>query len=77
MFIILTLIILVAAFGIACTLFMMVMKKTREIAILKSMGATRQRIMKIFMMNGLVIGGLGTGMGPGPGPGALRPAEAL
>ena len=49
MFIILTLIILVAAFGIASTLFMMVMKKTRDIAILKSMGATRQSIMKIFM----------------------------
>ncbi len=63
MFVILTLIVLVAAFGIASTLFMMVMKKTREIAILKSMGATRQSIMKIFMMNGLVIGGLGTGMG--------------
>jgi len=63
MFVILTLIVLVAAFGIASTLFMMVMKKTREIAILKSMGATRQSIMKIFMMNGLVIGGLGTGLG--------------
>ena len=63
MFVILTLIVLVAAFGIASTLFMMVMKKTREIAILKSMGATRQSIMKIFMLNGLVIGGLGTGMG--------------
>jgi lipoprotein-releasing system permease protein len=69
MFIILTLIILVAAFGIASTLFMMVMKKTREIAILKSMGATRQSIMKIFMMNGLVIGGLGTVFGLGLGLG--------
>ena len=69
MFIILTLIILVAAFGIASTLFMMVMKKTREIAILKSMGATRQSVMKIFMMNGLVIGGLGTVLGLGLGLG--------
>jgi lipoprotein-releasing system permease protein len=69
MFIILTLIILVAAFGIASTLFMMVMKKTREIASLKSMGATRQSIMKIFMINGLVIGALGTlgGLGLGLG----------
>ena len=49
MFVILTLIVLVAAFGIASTLFMMVMKKTRDIAILKSMGATRQSIMKIFI----------------------------
>jgi lipoprotein-releasing system permease protein len=73
MFVILTLIILVAAFGIASTLFMMVMKKTREIAILKSMGATRQSIMKIFMINGLVIGALGTlgGLGLGLGLCAL------
>ncbi|MEJ2673429.1 MAG: ABC transporter permease [Deltaproteobacteria bacterium] len=69
MFIILTLIILVAAFGIASTLFMMVMKKTRDIAILKSMGATRQSIMKIFILNGLVIGGLGTVCGLGLGLG--------
>jgi lipoprotein-releasing system permease protein len=67
MFIILTLIILVAAFGIASTLFMMVMRKTREIAILKSMGATRQSIMRIFMLNGLIIGGLGTIVGLGLG----------
>jgi lipoprotein-releasing system permease protein len=67
MFIILTLIILVAAFGIASTLFMMVMKKTRDIAILKSMGATRQSIMQIFIINGLVIGGLGTAGGLGLG----------
>jgi lipoprotein-releasing system permease protein len=67
MFIILTLIILVAAFGIASTLFMMVMKKTRDIAILKSMGATRQSIMRIFIINGLVIGGLGTAGGLGLG----------
>ena len=69
MFIILTLIILVAAFGIASTLFMMVMKKTREIAILKSMGATRQSIMRIFILNGLAIGGLGTLVGLGLGLG--------
>jgi len=69
MFIILTLIILVAAFGISSTLFMMVMKKTRDIAILKSMGATRISIMKIFIFNGLIIGGLGTigGLGLGLG----------
>jgi lipoprotein-releasing system permease protein len=69
MFIILTLIILVAAFGIASTLFMMVMRKTKEIAILKSMGATRQSIMQIFIVNGLVIGGLGTLLGLGMGLG--------
>jgi lipoprotein-releasing system permease protein len=67
MFIILTLIILVAAFGIASTLFMMVMKKTKEIAILKSMGATRQSIMQIFIVNGLTIGVIGTTVGLGLG----------
>jgi lipoprotein-releasing system permease protein len=63
MFIILTLTVLVAAFGIASTLFMMVMKKTKEIAILKSMGATRQSIMQIFIFNGLIIGLIGTAIG--------------
>jgi lipoprotein-releasing system permease protein len=67
MFIILTLIILVAAFGIASTLFMMVMKKTRDIAILKSMGATRQSIMQIFILEGLIIGMIGTSVGMGLG----------
>jgi lipoprotein-releasing system permease protein len=50
MFIILTLIILVAAFNIVGTLIMVVLEKTRDIAILKSMGATRRSIMKIFMI---------------------------
>jgi lipoprotein-releasing system permease protein len=63
MFVILTLIILVAAFGIASTLFMMVMKKTKEIAILKSMGATRRSIMQIFVVDGLLIGFIGTALG--------------
>jgi len=69
MFIILTLIVLVAALGIASTLFMMVMKKTRDIAILKSMGATRQSIMQIFIMKGLAIGVIGTTIGLGLGLG--------
>ena len=43
-----TTIILVAAFNIVSTLFMVVMEKTKEIAILKSMGATRKSIIKIF-----------------------------
>jgi lipoprotein-releasing system permease protein len=63
LFIILTLIILVAAFGIASTLFMMVMKKTRDIAILKTMGASRQSIMRIFTLEGLAIGLIGTTLG--------------
>jgi lipoprotein-releasing system permease protein len=63
MFIILTLIVLVAAFGIASTLFMVVMDKTRDIAILKSMGATAASIMKIFVLEGLIIGIIGTALG--------------
>ncbi len=63
MFIILTLIILVAAFNIASTLIMMVMGKTRDIAILKAMGATDRQIRKIFVFKGMVIGTVGTGLG--------------
>jgi lipoprotein-releasing system permease protein len=63
MFIILTLIVLVAAFNIASSLIMMVMGKTKDIAILKAMGATDRSIRKIFVLNGMVIGGLGTLMG--------------
>lgn len=63
MFIILTLIVLVAAFGIASTLFMVVMEKTKDIAILKSMGATNRSIMKIFVLEGLIIGVAGTIIG--------------
>ena len=67
MFIILTLIVLVAAFGIASTLFMVVMEKTRDIAILKSMGATGGSIMKIFVLEGLIIGITGTILGVASG----------
>jgi len=67
MFIILTLIVLVAAFGIASTLFMVVMEKTRDIAILKSMGATGASIMKIFVLEGLIIGVIGTLIGVASG----------
>jgi lipoprotein-releasing system permease protein len=63
MFIILTLIILVAAFNIASTLIMMVMGKTRDIAILKAMGATDSSIRKIFVFKGMVIGVVGTFLG--------------
>lgn len=63
MFIILTLIILVAAFNIVGTLIMVVVEKTRDIAILKSMGATRRSIMKIFLIEGAVIGLVGTLLG--------------
>ncbi len=60
MFVILTLIIMVAAFNIASTLIMMVMGKTQDIAILKAMGASERSIWKIFVFNGTVIGFIGT-----------------
>lgn len=63
MFIILALIILVAAFNIASTLIMMVMEKTRDIAILKAMGATDKNIRKIFIFKGMTIGVVGTALG--------------
>ncbi len=63
MFIILTLIVLVAAFNIASALIMMVMEKTRDVAILKTMGATNRHIRRIFVFKGLVIGCMGTTVG--------------
>jgi lipoprotein-releasing system permease protein len=63
MFIILVLIILVAAFNIIGTLIMVVHDKNRDIAILKAMGATASAIMRIFIIQGLVIGVVGTALG--------------
>jgi len=63
MFIILTLIILVASFNIVSNLIMIVIEKAREIAILKAMGATRRGVMSIFMIHGLIIGITGTVFG--------------
>jgi lipoprotein-releasing system permease protein len=63
MFVILILIVLVAAFNIASTLIMMVMEKTKDIAILKTMGATDKSIRKIFVYQGTVIGMVGTSIG--------------
>jgi lipoprotein-releasing system permease protein len=62
-FVILSLIIMVAAFNIISSLIMIVMEKTREIGILKSMGATSKNIMKIFMYEGIIVGIIGTGLG--------------
>jgi lipoprotein-releasing system permease protein len=63
MFIILCLIILVAAFNIVSTLIMVVMEKTREIGILKSMGATSRSITRIFLYEGIFVGVSGTLLG--------------
>jgi lipoprotein-releasing system permease protein len=59
-FIVLLLIILVAAFNIVATLIMVVMEKRKDIAILKSMGATNRGIANIFVLKGIVIGVIGT-----------------
>ena len=62
-FIVLLLIILVAAFTVLATLIMVVMEKRKDIAILKSMGAPRAAIGRVFIFKGLVIGTLGTLIG--------------
>jgi lipoprotein-releasing system permease protein len=61
--IILTFIVIVACFNIVSTLIMLVLEKQKEIAILKSMGATDGGILRIFMLEGMVIGGTGTAIG--------------
>jgi lipoprotein-releasing system permease protein len=60
MFVILTMIVLVGALNIISTLVMVVMEKTRDVAILRAMGATARSIMAIFMFQGLLVGVVGT-----------------
>jgi len=62
-FIVLSLIITVAAFNIISTLIMVVMEKTKDIGILKSMGATARSIKRVFLFEGLVVGVVGTILG--------------
>lgn len=63
MFIVLAMVVLVGSFSIVTTLVMLVMEKTRDIAILMSMGATRGMIRRIFMLQGTIIGIVGTLLG--------------
>ena len=63
MFLILTLIILVAAFNIITGITMLVRSKSRDIAILRTMGATRASVMRIFFLSGASIGVGGTLLG--------------
>jgi lipoprotein-releasing system permease protein len=55
--------VLVAAFNIVSTLFMVVMEKRRDIGVLRSLGARRGTVLQVFLAEGLLIGGLGTGLG--------------
>lgn len=66
-FVILSLIILVAAFNILSSLIMLVRAKTRDIAIVRTMGASRASLVRIFMTVGIVIGSLGIAAGVGLG----------
>ena len=63
MFILLTMVVLIGSFSIVTTLVMLVMEKTRDIAIMMSMGATRGMIRRIFMLQGSIIGVIGTLLG--------------
>jgi lipoprotein-releasing system permease protein len=71
MFVILALIVLVAAFNIVSTLFMVVLEKRRDIGVLKSLGASRSVVLQVFLWEGLLIGGLGTGIGAALGAGLV------
>jgi lipoprotein-releasing system permease protein len=61
---------MVASFCIVCTLLLMVTEKGKEIAILKALGASDGAIMRIFMLEGVIIGGIGTVFGVGTALGA-------
>jgi lipoprotein-releasing system permease protein len=63
MFTILSLIMVVAAFNIVSSLFMMVKDKTKDIAILRTIGASRAQVMTIFILNGMMTGVIGTALG--------------
>jgi lipoprotein-releasing system permease protein len=77
LFIVLGIIVLVAAFNIATTLIMVVMEKHRDIAILRSMGSSARSIMQIFILEGLIIGTLGTLFGTGLGLFLARNADPI
>jgi lipoprotein-releasing system permease protein len=63
MFILLAMVVLIGSFSIVTTLVMLVMEKTRDIAIMMSMGATSGMIRRIFMLQGSIIGVIGTLLG--------------
>ena len=77
MFLILTLIIVVAAFNIVSSMIMMVKDKGRDIAILRTMGASRAMVLRIFMLSGASIGIVGTVTGFGLGILITRNLEGI
>ena len=77
MFLVLTMIVLVAAFNIVSSMVMLVRTKTGDIAILRTMGATSGAIMRLFLIDGLAIGGVGTIVGVVLGLAFARNIEAI
>lgn len=77
MFLLLTLIILIAAFNLVGMLTMVIMEKRSEIGILRSMGASKRGIMSIFMLEGTIIGAMGTVIGVGVGLGICALLSAI
>jgi len=77
MFLVLTMIVLVAAFNIVSSLVMLVRTKTADIAILRTMGASRGAILRVFLLDGLAIGGVGTMLGVVLGLAFARNIEAI
>jgi lipoprotein-releasing system permease protein len=67
--VILAMIVLVGVLSIVGTLFLSVMEKTKDIGILRAMGASSRRIMMLFVMQGLIVGAAGTAAGIGLGLG--------
>ena len=77
MFLVLTMIVLVAAFNIVSSLVMLVRTKTADIAILRTMGATRGAILRLFLLDGLAIGGVGIAIGVAGGLAFALNIEAI
>ncbi len=77
LFIVLTMIVLVAAFNIVSSLVMLVRTKTADIAILRTMGATRGAILRLFLIDGLAIGGFGVLVGVALGLALADNIEAI
>ncbi len=77
MFIILNFIVIVASFLIAAVVIVFVIEKSKEISILKTMGASDTSIMKVFVTYGITVGGLGTLVGIGFGVGICKVIETF